>query len=183
MNPIDPLAAYGLLAHAVIFGAFAALPPFGELRPRIALAASTLALLIGIAPTLHGIFGPPSVTLLLLAVLHLAERPAPLPTPAAGACLLLGVLLLAGGNGGLPDLFSTGLAGFVPGSAVALLGGWLWWRKDFVWPGVLGAGVAAWGVGLFDNLWQALIDPLLVLFALALLLRATYVRFSVSRLR
>ena len=30
------LAAYGLLAHALIFGALTALVPFGELRARVA---------------------------------------------------------------------------------------------------------------------------------------------------
>ncbi|MBT9519634.1 MAG: hypothetical protein IV101_01960, partial [Dechloromonas sp.] len=80
------LAAYGLLAHALIFGALTALVPFGELRARVALAATTLALVVGIAPGMHAFFGTPSLTLVALAILQLADKtPSPLGyRPALG---------------------------------------------------------------------------------------------------
>lgn len=83
---MNPLAAYGLLANALVFGAIAALLPLGTLRPRAAMAATAIALLAGLAPVMHGMFGPPSVTLLLLAILQLADRmPSPLSyRPALG---------------------------------------------------------------------------------------------------
>ena len=38
---MNALSAYGLIGHALIFGALLALPGFGEMRSRIALAIST----------------------------------------------------------------------------------------------------------------------------------------------
>ena len=76
---MNTLAAYGLLAHGLIFGATVALLPLGELRAKAALMATTLALLAGIAPFMHGTFGTPSLTLLQLALLQLAGKtPSPL---------------------------------------------------------------------------------------------------------
>lgn len=78
--------AYGLLAHGILCGALAASLPLGALRQRVALAATALAMLVGIAPLLHALFGPPSLTLLQLGILQLAGRsPWPLgPRPALG---------------------------------------------------------------------------------------------------
>ena len=83
---MNALAAYGLLAHALIFGAIAALLPLGILRPRVALAATAVALIGGFAPILHSLFGAPSLTLLQLAILQLADRtPSPFThRPALG---------------------------------------------------------------------------------------------------
>ena len=47
-------AAYGLLAHGLIFGALVTLLPLGQLRARAALLATGLALVAGIAPMMHG---------------------------------------------------------------------------------------------------------------------------------
>lgn len=67
-----------------------ALLPLGGLRQRAALTATALALIAGIAPVMHGTFGTPSLTLLQLALLHLANR-APSPftyRPALGLLIL-----------------------------------------------------------------------------------------------
>ena len=87
---MNATAAYGLLAHGLIFGALVALLPLGEMRARAALAATALAMAVGIAPAMHGFFGTPSLTLLLLATLQLAGRPAPLgELPARGLRIAL----------------------------------------------------------------------------------------------
>ena len=80
--------AYGLLAHGLIFGALFALLPLGPLRHRAALGATALALVAGIAPSMHGVFGTPSLTLLQLAILAHAGRPSPFNVRIA--CGLLG---------------------------------------------------------------------------------------------
>lgn len=164
---LDGLAAYGLLGQALVFGALAALLPFGEFRPRVGLAATTLALLIGIAPALHGAFGPPSPTLLALALLQLAGRsPSPLGLPAALLVLLVGVpLQLAGGE----PLRALGLQP-APLFAVLLpLAAALFWRRRVDWLLILAVDLAAYAGGVFANLWDALLDPLLLLLAGAVL--------------
>jgi hypothetical protein len=88
---MNAVAAYGLLAHGLIFGALVALLPLGGLRQRAALTATALALIAGIAPVMHGTFGTPSLTLLQLALLHLANR-APSPFTYRPA---LGLLIFA----------------------------------------------------------------------------------------
>ena len=95
------LAAYGLLAHGLIFGALAALLPLGELRARVALAATTLAMVVGIAPAMHGFFGTPSVTLVALAMLQLAGKaPSPLSYRAALGLLIFALPFYATALGG-----------------------------------------------------------------------------------
>ena len=79
---MNALAAYGLLAHGLIFGALVSLLPLGILRPRAARLGTTVALLAGIAPAMHAAFGTPSVSLLLLALLRLLPGPGAAPPPS-----------------------------------------------------------------------------------------------------
>ena len=51
-------------------------------------------------------------------------------------------------------------------AAVAALGLLLWWRGQYAWLTILAIDLAGYASGLFANLWDALIDPLLVLLAL-----------------
>jgi hypothetical protein len=179
------IAAYGLLAHAVIFGALAALVPLGDLRPRVALAASTLALLVGIAPGMHAYFGAPSLTLLALAVLQLAGKtPSPLSyRPALGllafATPFYATSLSLGG-------FDAYALGYQPAALLAALlpiGLALWWKRLDVWLTILAIDLAGYACGLFANLWDVLLDPLLVLLALIVVGRQQVIRFIASRPR
>lgn len=179
------IAAYGLLAHAVIFGALAALVPLGDLRPRVALAASTLALLVGIAPGMHAYFGAPSLTLLTLAVLQLAGKtPSPLSyRPALGllafAAPFYATSLSLGG-------FDPYALGYQPAALLAALlpiGLALWWKRLDVWLTILAIDLAGYACGLFANLWDVLLDPLLVLLALIVVGRQQVIRFIASRPR
>ena len=165
---MNVLAAYGLLAHGLIFGAIATLLPLGELRAKAALMATTLALLAGIAPFMHGMFGTPSLTLLQLALLQLANKtPSPLSyRPALGLLLFVALFYPAALGGGPFDPYALGyqpsalLTAFVP------LAGALWWRRRDSWLIILAIDLAGYASGLFANLWDALLDPLLVLLAL-----------------
>jgi hypothetical protein len=165
-------AAYGLLAYGLIFGALVTLLPLGLLRRHAALGATALALLGGIAPALHGIFGMPSMSLLAIALLQLAERPASLSPRFALLILLPGIALYA-----LPvtlagiDLYGLGYQPVSLLVVVAVFGLLLWQQRHYRLLGILSTSLAAYAAGLFDNLWDALIDPLLILLALCILLR------------
>lgn len=182
---MNALAAYGLLANALIFGAIAALLPLGTLRPRAALAATAIALLAGLAPVMHGLLGPPSVTLLLLAILQLADRtPSPLSYRPALGLLVFAIFFYPAALGwGAFDPYALGyqpwplLAALVPLAAV------LCWRRLNAWLLILSIDLAAWTSGLFANLWDVLFDPLLVLLALLIVLRQQAIRIIASRRR
>jgi hypothetical protein len=55
--------------------------------------------------------------------------------------------------------------------SIAALGLWLAWRRQEVALTLLGFDLLAYAMGLFDNLWSACLDPLLVLLAIFALLR------------
>lgn len=178
-------AAYGLLAHGLLFGALAALLPLGILRQRAALLATATALLVGIAPALHGLFGTPSATLLQLAILQLAGRePSPLTPRLAGGLLVFAMIfyLLAAGWGSF-DPYALGYQPLALLAALLPVGLALWWRGHHLWLGILGIDLLAYASGLFANLWDALVDPLLVLIAAVLVVRRGVVRLIAARTR
>jgi len=162
------LAAYGLLAHALIFGALTALVPFGDLRARVALAATTLALVVGIAPDMHAFFGTPSLTLVALAILQLAEKtPSPLSyRPALGLIAFAVPFYVASLGLGSLDPYALGYQPMLLLAALLPLGLALWWKRQDVWLAILAADLAGYASGVFANLWDVLLDPLLVLLAL-----------------
>lgn len=179
------LAAYGLLAHALIFGALTALVPFGELRARVALAATTLALVVGIAPGMHAYFGTPSLTLVALAVLQLADKtPSPLSYRPALGLLVFAIPFYAASLGFGPfDPYALGYQPMLLLAALLPLGLALWWRRLDLWLAILSIDLAGYASGVFANLWDVLLDPLLVLLALILVLRQQVVRLIASRHR
>ena len=170
---MNPTAIYGWLAHAIVFGALVSLLPLGAKRHYFGLAAIPLALLAGIATLLHGFAGTPSATLLALAIWQLAGRGAS-PLGQRPAWLVTGFAMLfyplALGFGP----FDPYAIGYQPwplllacGALAAIL---LRSRHDY-WLLILTAALAGYAGGLFANLWDALIDPLLVLAALAIVIK------------
>lgn len=181
---MNALAAYGLLAHGLIFGALVALLPLGEMRARAALAATTLALLVGVVPVMHGVFGTPSLTLLALAVHQLAGKPSPLSyRPALGLLAFALPFYAAALGAGAFDPYALGYQPSALLAGLAPLGLLLWWKRLDAWLLILALDLAAYAGGLFANLWDALFDPLLVLLALALVVRQWAIRLIASRTR
>ncbi|MBS1140423.1 MAG: hypothetical protein H6R13_1876 [Proteobacteria bacterium] len=182
---MNALAAYGLLAHALIFGALIVLVPFGKLRARVALAATTLALIVGIAPSMHAYFGTPSLTLVALAMLQLADKtPSPLGYRPAIGLLVFAVLFYAASLGfGSFDPYALGYQPELMLAALLPLGLGLWWKRQDVWLGILATDLVGYTSGVFANLWDVLLDPLLVLLALAVVARQGVIRFIASRNR
>jgi hypothetical protein len=178
-------AAYGLLAHGLIFGAVMALLPLGEFRARAALAATTIALIAGIAPFMHGAFGTPSVTLLQLAILQLANKtPSPFSyRPALWLLSFLAVFYAAALGLGAFDPYALGYQPWLVLSALVPVAGLLWWRRQETWLIILAVDLAAYATGIFANLWDVLFDPLLMLIALVIVIRHGIVCFIVSRNR
>lgn len=177
-------SAYGLLAQALVFGAVTALLPLGAFRGRVALAATALSLMIGIAPIMLAVFGPPSLTLLGLALWAqagqtpglLTWRPA-LLVVGLGSALALSAAIMPG------DLYALGYQPWPLLATLMPVGLALWWRGRTDWLLILGGGLLAYAGGLFANLWGALLDPLLILLAAAVLLRELLVRLSAARHR
>ena len=182
---MNALAAYGLLAHGLLFGALVASLPLGPLRTRAALAGTTLALLGGIAPFIHGSFGPPSLTLLQLALLQLAGRtPTPLGWRPALGLLLFSLLFYPAALGwGSFDPYALGYQPQTLLLALLPLAAALYWRRQERWLLILAIDLAAYAGGLFDNLWDALLDPLLVLLCLFVVGRQVARRLIAARIR
>ncbi len=170
---MNPTAIYGWLAHAIIFGALVSLLPLGAKRRHVGLAAVPLALLAGIATLLHGFAGPPSATLLALAVWQLAGR-APSPLGQRPAWLVIGFAVvfypLALGLGPF-DPYAVGYQPWPLLLACGALAAALWWYRRNDWLLILALVLAGYAGGLFANLWDALVDPLLVLVALVVTIR------------
>ncbi len=165
---MNTLAAYGLLAHALIFAAAAvALLPLGELRGRVALLATAAALLAGIAPVMHSLFGAPSLTLLQLAILQLAGRtPSPFGFRPALFLLAFAALFYPAALGwGASDPYALGYQPWALLAAFAPLAVLLWRARLDIWLLILAVDLAGFASGLFVNLWDALVDPLLTLLA------------------
>lgn len=180
---MNALAAYGLLAHALICGGLVALLPLGQFRARVALAATTVALLVGIAPGLHSSFGTPSLTLLQLALLQTAGRQ-PSPFGYRPALALLGLacvfypLTLGWGDF---DPYALGYQPWALLGALALLAVVLFRLRANAWLLILAIDLAGYASGLFANLWDALFDPLLVLLAACVVGRQVLLRYLLRR--
>ena len=119
---------------------------------------------------LHGTFGTPSLTLLQLAVLQLVNQtPSPFsPRPALGL-VVFGLLFYPSALGWGPfDPYAVGYQPWPLLAALIPLAGMLFWRRQNTWLTILALDLAGYASGLFANLWDALLDPLLFLLALAM---------------
>ena len=181
---MNALAAYGLLAHGLIFGALVSLLPLGELRARAALLATGLALVAGIAPMMHGTFGTPSLTLLQLALLQLANKtPSPLSQRPALFLFLFGLFYYPTALGlGAFDPYALGYQPWALLAALIPIAGVLWWRRQNTWLIILAIDLAGYASGLFANLWDAFFDPLLYLVAALVVGHRLALRVVASRL-
>ena len=170
---MNPTAIYGWLAHAIVFGALISLLPLGTKRHYFGLAAIPLALMAGIATLLHGFAGTPSATLLALAIWQLAGR-GPSPLGQRPAWLVIGFAMLfyplALGFGPF-DPYAVGYQPWPLLLACGALAAALWQYRRNDWLLMLAIALAGYAGGLFANLWDALVDPLVVLAALAIVIK------------
>ena len=186
---MNAVTAYGLLAHGLIFGAIVSLLPLGILRQRAALLGTALALAAGIAPVMHGIFGTPSLTLLQLAILKLADRSQP-PTPsvlpfkaALGFLVFCAFFYSAALGWGGFDPYAIGYQPWALLAALIPIAGILWWQRQDIWLFIFAIDLAGYASGIFANLWDVLLDPLLFLLALIIVCRQAVIGFIARKHR
>ncbi len=135
---------------------------------------------VGLAGLLAGIFAAPyllaalpaaSFTLIQIALYRLAFLRALRVGSGVLALLALGGLAFEAAALGLGPIDPYDF-GFHPRGLLAvltLLGGFWAWRGERAALALLGADLLAYGAGLYDNLFDALFDPVLILLALAVL--------------
>jgi hypothetical protein len=165
-------AIYGQLAAALLAGAAVTLAPLPRRQPVGWLVA--IAALFSIAPTLHGALGAPSFTLTQLAALRLSgyDRLTSSRRSLAAALVAVAVVFYPLSLGLGPfDPFDLGYRPLPLLLSIAALGLLLAWRRQEVALTLLGFDLLAYATGLFDNLWNACLDPLLVILAVFALLR------------
>ena len=179
------LAAYGLLAHGLIFGALVSVLPIGFLQARAGMAGTALALIVGIAPAMHAFFGTPSATLLALAILQLAGyKRAAISAQGARSLILFSALYYTAALGWGPwDPYEAGFQPWALLTALLPLALALWWRGMHLWLCILAFDLALYACGVFANLWDALLDPLLVLLAVLIAARQQLPRLIARRAR
>jgi hypothetical protein len=98
--------------------------------------------------------------------------------------LLLALPLYAGIAGWLPlDAYALGYRPLPLLAALLPVGLALWWRRRDDWLLLIAIDLAAYAGGLYANLWDALLDPLLALLAGAVLIRRGLAPLSAARIR
>ena len=159
------------------------------LRSRIlALLLALLALVpvqgVSLAMALRGLWGDPSITTLQLLVISFAGKAPPAlrygyRVPLCIALLAAALYASALGPGNI-DLYRLG---YQPAALITVLGTVTliaWWRKQALWLWLLTIDLIAWRIGSgggwleSTNLWDYLLDPLLMLAMLALAWRNGY---------
>jgi len=169
---------YPLVSASLLAGAAVGLLPIPA-RRLVTLVAAALALLT-LAPVLSGLIGAPSFTLTQVALLQIfAPSRIPRDHPAALVLVIFAAIFypLALGVSAF-DPFDIGYRPLPLLIVIAALGLGLLARGKPGLTAMLGLDLIAYAGGLFDNLWSALFDPILVAVAIVVLVRAAIVRYS-----
>jgi hypothetical protein len=175
---LSAVTLYHLASSSLLAGAAVSLLPIPARRP-VALVAAAVASLT-LAPAMSGLIGAPSFTLTQMALLQIFA-PAKIPKDRAAALVLVIVAAifypLALGLSAF-DPFDIGYHPLPLLIATAVLGLGLAARRKAGLMAILGFDLIAYACGIFDNLWSALFDPILVMLAIVVLVRAAILRYS-----
>ena len=170
--------------HGLLFGALAALLPLGQFRNRVALAATTLALVTGIAPIMLAVFRPALGDAARPRRVATGRPPAsPLHRGPASPCSARPAVCSYRLAPGLAASCTPSATSPGPCSLPCWRSAWLGWKRQTTWLLILALDLLAYAGGLFANLWSALIDPLLVLLAALVAVRGWVLPFIASRRR
>ena len=168
-------AVFGQLASALLAGAAVTLAPLPRRQAVGWLVA--IAAWFSVAPILLGALGAPSFTLVQLAALRLSGRDRLISScrPVAALPVLVAAVLYPLSLGLGPfDPFDLGYRPLPLLLLLAPLGFWLAWRGQEAALTLLSFDLLAYATGLFDNLWSACMDPLLVVLSILALLRGSW---------
>jgi hypothetical protein len=161
---LSVITLYNQASASLLVGAFVSLLPIPARRLAGVLAA--VVSLFTLAPAVAGLVGSPSATLTQIALLQLCGR-SELVAKETGAAALLIVFAsifypLSLGLGPF-DPFDVGYRPKPALLALVPIGIALIIRRKHVLLLIGGVDLLAYALGLFENLWSALFDPVLVL--------------------
>jgi hypothetical protein len=163
---VNAAAIYGLASASLLAGAGVSYLPV-PLRRQAGILVALVAPFT-VAPLLDGLIGPMSFTLTQLALLRLCALEHVVMRGRVPAALLIALAIvfypLAMGLGPF-DPFDLG---YRPRPLLALMipfGILLACRREQSLLVIVGLDLFAYGLGLFDNLWSALFDPVVVILA------------------
>jgi hypothetical protein len=160
-------AVYGQLAAALLIGVSVTYLPWRW--SRLAGLLIVPVALFSLAPVLHGVLGAPSFTLAQLALMRFLRPDWPQSPSRLLARLLVGIGVifypLSLGYGSF-DPFDLGYRPLPLLPVIMVLGLWLVWRREEAFLIVMGFDLLAYAGGLFNNLWNACFDPVLVILAI-----------------
>ena len=171
-------ALYNLVSASLLVGAAVSLLPIPARRPAGVLAA--IVSLFTLAPAVAGVIGPPSATLTQIALLQLCGQRDLIARETAAAVLLVIVATIfypLALGGGPFDPFDIGYRPKLILLVLIPIGIALVVHRKHVLLLIGAVDLLAYALGLFDNLWSALFDPVLVLLCCAALAKAAACRW------
>jgi hypothetical protein len=182
---LSAAALYNLVAASLLVGACVSMFPIPSRQPAGVVAA--IVSLFTLAPAVAGLVGPPSVTLTQVALLQLCGQKDLIARETAAAALLVMVAAifypLSLGFGPF-DPFDIGYRPKLLLVAMIPIGIALIVHRKHVLLLIGAVDLLAYALGLFENLWSAFFDPLLVLLCCASLAKTAarhfLQRYSVS---
>ena len=156
-----------------------------SLAVRLGLATILLiALLIpfgdlSLTKFLRGIVGDLSISTLALLARTLQKPSAPIKTSALLLIAISGLVLYIFALGfSTFDFYRSGFGNYYLISSLFAVTLLAWWRQNFVLLSCLSLASLAWSVGYYEstNLWNYLLDPLLVIYAISALIHRLLTR-------
>jgi hypothetical protein len=175
---LSAAALYNLVAASLLVGACVSMLPIPARMPAGLLAA--IVSLFTLAPAVAGLVGPPSVTLTQVALLQLCGQKDLIARETIAAAVLVTIALifypLALGLGPF-DPFDIGYRPKLLLVAMIPIGIALIVHRKHVLLLIGAVDLLAYALGLFENFWSVLFDPVLVLLCCAHLARMAACRF------